>query len=132
MYKKLRKKAEKKVEAKMAFYTFAIIFSFISMILLIISFQLPAIRVWLMLPIPILLMVLAILYLDAFGYSTKGRLSEDWKEEEIEKEMLKLYQQRSASSIALSEEELSENDILELKELERLQEKWGYRNEDYV
>jgi len=129
MYKELRKKAKKKVEAKVAFYTSIIVFSFTTIVLLMLSFYLPAISFWLRLPIPIFIMVLGILYLSAFGYNAQGTLSEDWQEEEIEREMMKLYQQRKGQLPPLKD--CSEAEILELKELERLQNKW-YGEEDYV
>jgi len=129
MYKELRKKAKKKVQAKMAFYTCAVIFSFTSILLLMLSFYLPAISFWLRLPIPIFIMVLGILYLSAFGLPFTGSLSDDWQEEEIEKEIIKLYRKKKAQLPPL--EELSEPEILELKELERLQKKWDW-GEDYV
>ncbi|MCG8331740.1 MAG: 2TM domain-containing protein [Chitinophagales bacterium] len=129
MYNELRKKAEKRVQAKMGFYVCAIVFTFTTAILLGLSFYIPAIVFWLMLPIPVFMMVLAILYLSAFGSPSTVTLSEDWKEEEIEKEMIRLYQQKKLQSLPL--EDLSQSESLELKELERLEEKWG-RDEDYV
>jgi hypothetical protein len=97
MYEEIRQKAEKKVQAKMTFYTCAIVFSFTSVLLVMLSFYLPSISFWLRLPIPAFLMVLGILYLNAFGLPSTGGLSEDWQEEEVEKEMLKLYRQKSWS-----------------------------------
>lgn len=129
MYQELRKKAKKKVEAKMAFFTCSIVFSFTTLVLIILSFAIPAIRFWLMLPIPVFIMVLGILYLTAFGWSNNGRHSEDWQEEEIEKEIVKLYEQKKRQ--LSPEKELSEKERLELKELERLEKKWGWE-EDYV
>ena len=129
MYKELRKKAKKKVEAKMGFYICAIVFSFVTVVLLMLSFYLPSVGFWLRLPIPIFIMVLAILYLSAFGLPTNGTLSQDWQEEEIEKEMIKLYRQKKAQ--LPPKEELSETEVLELKELERLQKKWEW-GEDFV
>ena len=131
MSEELRKKAKKKVEAKLAFYTCAIIFPSVSVVLLMLSFYLPGASFWLRLPIPILMMVLGVIYLSTFGWSSTGELSEDWKETEIEKEMLKLYREKKAPLPPLAE--LSATDILELKELERLQKKWDKnREEDYV
>lgn len=97
LYKELRKKAKKKVENKMAFYTCAVVFSFTTLVLLLLSFYLPGVAFWLRLPIPIFIMVLSILYLTAFGLPFTGALSEDWQEEEIEKEMIKLYRQKKPS-----------------------------------
>ena len=129
MYKDLRKKAKKKVEAKMAFYICAIIFAFITVLLLMISSYLPSVSFWLRLPIPVFIMVLGILYISAFGLPNNGALSKDWQEEEIEREMIKLYEQKKSELPPL--EELSETEILELKELERLKKKWDLR-EDFV
>ena len=129
MYDDLRKKAKKKVEAKMGFYICAIVFFFVSILLLMLSFYLPAVGFWLRLPIPIFIMVLGILYLFAFGLPSTGPLSKEWHEEEIEKEMVKSYRQKKDQLLPL--EELSETEILELKELERLEKKWGW-GEDLI
>lgn len=129
MYKELRKKAKKKVEAKMAFFICVIVFAFTTIVLLMLSFYLPAIGFWLRLPIPVFIMVLVILYLSAFGLPNSGALSKDWQEEEIEKELVKLYQQKKAQLPPL--EELSETELLELKELERLRKDWE-PGEDFV
>lgn len=130
MYKELREKAEKKVEAKKAFYICTIVFAFVSIVLLMLAYYIPAISFWVSLPIPIFVMILSILYLSAFGLPTRnGQFSDDWEEEEIEKEMLKLYRRRKADLPPL--EDLSETEVLELKELERLKKKWDWR-EDYV
>lgn len=129
MYKELREKAKKKVEAKMAFFICTIVFSFTTVVLLMLSFYLPAIGFWLRLPIPVFIMVLAILYLSAFGLPNSGALSKDWQEEEIEKELVKLYRQKKAQLPPL--EELSETELLELKALEQLRKDWEL-GEDYV
>ncbi len=130
MYKELREKAEKKVEAKKAFYICTIVFAFVSIVLLMLAYYIPAISFWVSLPIPIFVMILSILYLSAFGLPGKnGQFSDDWEEEEIEKEMLKLYRRRKSDLPPL--EDLSETEVLELKELERLKKKWDWR-EDYV
>lgn len=129
MNEELREKAKKKVDAKMAFFVCAIIFSFVSVLLLLLSFYITAAGFWLRFPIPVLIMVLSILYLYAFGLPYSGALSEDWQEDEIEREMIKLYRQKKAQLPPL--EDLSETEVLELKELERLKKKWEW-NEDYV
>lgn len=125
----LRKKATKKVDTRMAFYICAIVFAFLSLILLMLSFYLGAISFWLRLPIPVFGMVLAILYLFAFGFPTSGPLSKEWRQAEIEKEMRILY--RRESSLESQSKERSEKDKLELKELERLKNKWD-ADEDFV
>lgn len=129
MYKELRKKAKKKVEAKKAFYICSIVFSFTIVTLLILSFAIPAARFWLLLPIPILIMVIGILYITAFGFPTKDGFSDNWEEEEIEREMIKLFRKKKAQ--ISPQKELTETEFLELKELERLENKW-YGAEDYV
>lgn len=129
MDQELRKKAEKKVTAKMGFYTVAIVFFFTTIVLLMVSYAIPEITFWLMIPIPVFIMVLGILYLSAFGLPTSRGLSEDCREEEIQKEMEKLHRQQQDPLPRL--EELPETDDLELKEMERLAERRD-RDEDYV
>ena len=58
-----------------------------------------------------------------------GHYSEDWKEEEIDREMVRMY--RRQRSMMPPEEELSEGERLELKELKRLRQKWDW-DEDFV
>lgn len=122
MYEDLHKKAKKRVEARMGFYTMAIIFFFTAIALIMLSFYLTNIAFWLRLPIPFLAMVLGIMYIQTFGLSTNRDASVDWKEEEIEKEILKLYRLKSKN--LMDTEDLTEHEILELKELERLENKW--------
>jgi hypothetical protein len=129
MYEEIRKEAKKKVEAKMAFYICTIVFTFTTIVLLMLSFYLPSVAIWLKLPIPIFIMVLGVLYLSAFGVPFTETHGEDWKEEEIQKEMIKLYRQKRAQ--LPPQEELSASEMLELRELEELEEKWD-RGEDFV
>lgn len=124
MYDELRKEAKKTVDAKMAFYTCSIVFSFTSLVLMIISLAIPAITLWLMIPIPVFLMVLGVLYLTAFGLPGGGKHSDNWKEEEIKKEMRELSRSRKSQLLQL--DELSDKDRLQLKELERLEQQWGW------
>jgi hypothetical protein len=129
LYNEIRKKAEKKVQAKLAFYICSIVFAFTSVILLMLSYYLPSVAHWLRLPIPVFIMVLGVLYLTAFGMPFTGTHGEDWQEEEIQKEMLKLYRQRKGELPPF--EDLPESEVLKLKELEELEQKWN-RDEDFV
>ena len=124
MYKELRKKAKKKVQAKMSFYTCVIVFSFATVVLLMLGSYLPSISFWLRLPIPVF-----IVYLYAFGLPTKDALSGDWQEAEIEKEMMKLYRQKKTQ--LPPREALAETDVLALEELERLEKKSEWED-DFV
>ncbi len=128
-YKELRKQAEKKVQTKIAFYTCAIVFTGVSVVLMMLSYFIPSISQWLMLPIPIFLMILAIMYLAAFGLPWTGEHSDDWQEEEIEKEMLRLYRKKKQTTQALKG--ITETEVLELEELERLHSQ-KVRREDFV
>jgi len=95
------------------------------------SFYLPWIAFWLRLPIPVFVMVLSVLYLFAFGLPFSGSSSKDWREEEIEKEMLRLFRRRKVELPPL--EAMSDEEVLELRELENLERKWNWdRNEDFV
>lgn len=130
MDKKLREKAEKKVQQKKEFYIVAFIFASISVILLILSFVIGgAAAFWIRFPMLIFALVLGILYLSIFGVPGTGILSSEWEETELEKEMYRLY--RKQKDALPTSEELSEEDRLELKELERLKRKWE-GEDDYV
>lgn len=128
MSKELRKKAEKAVKAKLSLYTTAIVFSCTTAILLILSLYLPQIAVWLLLPVPAFIMILGVLYLEAFGFSFKKGASENWRDEEIAKEMARLSRQNSTPLPDLDESPASEQ--LELKKFEPLERMAG--DEDYV
>lgn len=117
MNKEIEKAARKKVEAKMSFYTCAIIFPTAALVLLMLSFAIPSAAFWLRLPIPVLMMVLAIVYLNAFGFPFSEVGSADWQEDEVEREMIRLYRKQKAKQ-ASTEEAVPDN--LELKELERV------------
>lgn len=130
MSEELRKKAEKRVEAKMGFFITGITFACTAVILIMLSLYLPQIAVWLLLPVPVMGMVLGILYVSIFGFPTSGNPSTAWREEAIKKEMKRLHQEKKAADP--HEEELSEADRLELEELERLKEKWEWKEGDLV
>lgn len=131
MDKELRKKAEERVEAKTNFITTAFIFLGVSVVLGLLSFYLPSISFWLLLPLPVFAMVLGVMYVMTYGYNFTGPPSLDWKEREIEKEMYRLAQSHGEGDAAYSDD-LTEEDRLELKELSRLQRKWGPRDDEFV
>lgn len=118
-YDELREKAEKKVQEKKGFYVVMSTFIAVSVILYVLSlsFHGPVVF-WLRFPILVLTLVLGVLYVAVFGLP----FNNNWEEEEIEKEMAK---ELKRNPLALPEEEdLTEEDKLELKELERLKKKW--------
>lgn len=127
MYKELEKQAKQKVEAKKAFFILSIVFSAATIILLMLSFYLPGAAFWLRLPIPAFLMVLGVLYLTAFGLPATDGTSKDWEEQELKKEMIKLYRQNKDQFA--QEEPLTESEKLELKELERLKKESDLEDE---
>lgn len=129
MYKEIRKKAKKRVEDKLGFYVACIVFICAIVVLIALSFYFPFIKFWLRLPIPIIIAVMGILYLNVFGYSRRKRRSADWKEEEIDLEMIKLYRQKLIE--VSSQEELAEKEALELKEMEYLEDGQEW-NEEFV
>lgn len=122
----LRKAAKKKVDAKMAFYTCSLVFSAVAVVLLILSVTIPSIAPWVLIPLPVLAMVLGVLYFSAFGYPGTDRNAEDWKEEEIQREMRKLQRRQKVADQANSPS--AEVDELPLKELDALE----VGEEDYV
>ena len=127
----IRKKAKKKVEAKKGFYIVAIIFASVSALLLVISLMVggPA-AFWIRFPMLVFALVLTIMYVAIFGLPGSGVLSQDWEAEEMEKEMYNLYRREGLS--LPPPEDLSEEEQLELKELERLKRKWEHREDDFV
>jgi hypothetical protein len=127
MREELRKKAKKRVEARMGFYITGIVFFFVTIVLLLLSTYLPGYS--------FLAVVTDTDFRDGTGYPVpdqlsasldRGSFSEDWQEVEIEKEMTKLHQQKAKPSVP-PEEELPTRENLELKELEHLKDKrdWG-------
>ena len=125
-YDEIREKAEKRVQNKKGFYVVTATFISVSIILYVLSlFFHGSIVFWLRFPILVLVLVLGILYVSIFGLP----FSSNWEEEEIEKEITK--ELRRNPPALPPEEELSEDDKLELKELERLKKKWD-PYDDYV
>ncbi|MEO1260988.1 MAG: 2TM domain-containing protein [Bacteroidota bacterium] len=132
MEKDLRKKAEKNYKAKRGFYVVASTFTAVSIILFVISTQIHSHRAkfWILFPIMVLALVLGIIYVATFGFSLKAFSNVvDYEEEQIEKEIRRLSNQRKNE--LPPGEELSDDDRLELKELERLQKKW-YDYDEFV
>jgi archaellum biogenesis protein FlaJ (TadC family) len=132
MREDLKKQAKKNHRAKQDFYITCAVFVAISIILLVVStvFEGTAAAFWIRLPILVLALAIGIVYLSMFGYSLKAFSDKtSWEEEQIEKEMRRLYQQRKNE--LPPGEELPEEDILELKELERLKRKW-YDHDELV
>ncbi len=133
MYEEIRKKAQQRVQAKKGFFVVAMIFASISLILFIISisFDFRAFVIfWINFPTLILGLILAIMYVTIFGLPWQGMSAKEWEEQEMEKEMARLFRQRQFKRP--NSEDLSEEDILELKELERLEKKWKYGEDDFV
>ena len=93
------------------------------------SYIMPSILHWLMLPIPIFLMILSILYVSVFGISLTNKQSYNWQEDEIEREMIKMYRKRKLTQKAISD--ISYSEQLELEELECIHTQ-RLRQEDFV
>jgi membrane protein YdbS with pleckstrin-like domain len=129
MYDELERRAKKKVDDKVGFFITATVFGFVAAILFVIWLAVPGGSLWIMFPALILGLVLGIIYLSMFGIPFTGVYSKEWQEEEIEREMAKMYYRRR--KYLPPPEELTEEDRLELEELERLKEKWEYEDYDY-
>lgn len=125
MEKEIRKQAKKNHRAKQAFYITAAVFAAISILLLVVStaFESAQVAFWIRLPILVLSLTLGIVYVSMFGFSLRAFSDkEGWEEEQIEKEIRRLYRQRRTE--LPPGEDLSPEETLELKELERLKRKW--------
>ena len=121
MEQEIQEKAQKRVEAKQNILVLAVIFGFASAVLMIVSFYIPSAEHWIRLPIPIMALLLGFLYVLTVGIPF-DMLTNQWQEEELEKEMFKLSRRKPRALPPA--EELTEEDRLELRELERLKEKW--------
>lgn len=119
----LREQAKKQTEKVSAFYICGIVFTFATVILLALSYQLVDITFWLLLPIPAFLMVMSILYFSAFGLPWKHDRNTDWEAEEIEKEMIRLYLKKKAENPETLE--LEELRGLEAEALENISPRQG-------
>lgn len=129
MYEDLKEKAVnnlKKHKSKTrAVYTVGAIFTAICFLLFAISlnFNGPA-AYWIKFPIIIFALIYAIIYFSAFGIPFL--MEEEISDEEIEREMVKIYKLQSKSYS--TEKEIER---LELKEIESLKNKWE-DDEEYV
>ena len=123
MEEDIEKKAQQKVEEKKTFYFVSMIFLMVSIILFVLSTIIggPA-AFWIRFPILVLGLLTAVFYFVIFGFPFSNVLTPQWEEEELEREMYKL--QRRKKRMLPPPEEISEEDRLELKELERLKRKW--------
>jgi Zn-dependent membrane protease YugP len=122
MHENRHEKAKKKVQAKKTLLVLTIIFSFTSMILLILGFLLPMVAFWFIIAVLSMALTLGIVYVALMGLPS-AVLSKEWEETELEIEINKQYRSKRRSQ--LDSAALSEDDRLELKELERLKRKWG-------
>lgn len=131
MSEDLRKKAKKNHLDKQAFYIVVSVFVAISIILVVVSFAVgPGGAFWIRFPILVMALIVGIVYISMFGFSLRAFSNKTgWEEEQIEKEMRRLYRQRKSELPPGGE--LPQDDVLELKELERLKRKW-YDYDEFV
>jgi len=125
MYENLKELAvvnlKKKKQKKRSVHTVGAIFAAVSAILFVISLNFYGnVAYWIKFPIFILALVYGIIYFSAFGIPF---ISEDdeLSDEEIEREMVKIYKLQSPSQSKVSDPEVEE---LELREIEALKSKW--------
>lgn len=121
----IRKQAKKNHQAKQAFYITAAVFVAISILLLVVStvFEGTGAAFWIRLPVLVLALALGIVYVSMFGFSLRAFSDKaGWEEDQIEKEIRRLYRQRRME--LPPSEDISAEESLELKELERLKRKW--------
>ena len=128
MYDDLKEQAVKNIkkerQKKRGVYVVGFIFASLSAILFIISLNLPdKAAFWIKFPILVFAMVYGIIYFGTFGFPFLSD-TDEMTQEEIEREMVKIYKLQSSTKI--EDEELSER--LELREIEELKDKW--ENED--
>jgi len=124
MYEELKEKAvdslkEKKAKKKNV-HIVGVIFAAVSILLFVISLNFYSfVAYWIKLPILILSLVYAIIYFASFGIPFISE-DDDLSDEEIEREIVKIYRQEGRSKSKNS----PELDELELKEIETLKNRW--------
>ena len=124
MYEDLRQKAITKIEkerkAKKAVHIVGLIFSFVSIVLMVVSSQVPnpTAAFWIKFPILLLALVYGIIYTANFGIPFLSS-SDDLTEEEIEREIVKIYRKTNLDKIVADED--THLDLQDLRELEELQ-----------
>ncbi|MEM9546365.1 MAG: hypothetical protein AAGA77_10340 [Bacteroidota bacterium] len=131
MYDDLQEKAvknlkKKKLEQK-GVYVVGMIFAAVSIILYTISLNFGGMAAyWIKFPIMVLALVYAVIYFATFGIPFM-RDGDELTDEEIEREMVKIYKEQGLKN---SEAE-NEKDELELRDIEALRNKYD-DNEEYV
>lgn len=124
MYEDLREKAVKELEAKRKrrkeIQVVGLTFTMVSIILFIISTRFHgSTSFWIKFPIIILSLTYGIVYTSEYGLPFSGS-DDDLSEEEIEMEMVKMIKKTNLNKLSQN----SEEDQLELKEIEALKEKY--------
>lgn len=125
-HQEIQKSARKKVEAKKGFFVVSMIFGAIAVVLMVIAFGInfeSFVRFWILFPILIFALVLVIMYFSIFGIPGTYFLTDEWESEQLKLETNRMHRQQGVN-FPQSTEKLSEEDRLELKELERLKQKW--------
>jgi hypothetical protein len=129
MYENLKDKALAKIKRervkKKSVHTVGIIFTAVSILLFVISMNFHgSAEYWIKFPILILALVYAIIYFSTFGVPFLG-LDEEISDEEIEREIVKIYKQQSKEG----QNNANNSEELELKEIESLKNKWDNDDE---
>jgi|GEM_PF-1686005 len=129
MYEDLREKAIEKIEkerkTKRAVHIVGLIFSFVAVILVVISTQVhnPAGAFWIRFPILLLALVYSLIYAANFGIPFLSS-DDDLTEEEIEREIVKIYRKTNLNKVATnSANDENHLDLQDLRELEEIRSK---------
>lgn len=129
MYEDLQKKAvknlKKEKKKKREIQIVGVTFVAVSIVLYAVSLNFdPFVAYWIKLPILILALVYGIVWVSFYGIPFLGS-GDDISNEEIEREMVKIYKLQGEQAYS------EEVDELELREIESLKEKWE-DDEEYV
>ncbi len=123
MREQLEKRVKKHLKNKRDFFVVATVFLGVTAILFMISFQATnygSTRFWIRFPSLILLFVLAIIYVSTFGFRRMEEALYD-EEDEIDDLVSKLFEYKTRNKSPKLD--LTEEERLELLELEELKEK---------
>lgn len=124
------REARKKVEAKKEFYQHITVFVVMSVFFFTLNVLTAPYALWFYWPILGWGIGILFHYFEVFGFPAIPQMSEEWEEEQIREEMLKLEERNQPRKQYKKEEE--DFDQLELRQLKREKSKPKWRDEDLV
>ena len=134
MDREIRRKAWKRVKRKKRFFLHTGITAILGMFFFVLNIVTDPFDMWFVYPMIPITALLAVHYLFVYGFPGFNFMSRDWEERQFEREMDRLEDEYPPYRTGryLDYRELSTEEILELKNLEKSTETGKYFDEDLV